>query len=106
MPDIMLTNGQTSRLVQNSQPRFAFSVPARPVSKVQVASMDAEPGQTPKKATQFTIKADAYVLARGAVANARQLLLSEVGNDLVGRYFLCHPLTQGPDHHEVVVPQF
>lgn len=65
------------------------------VSKLQVASMDSQPGQNPKKATQFTIKADAYVLACGAVANARQLLLSEIGNDLVGRYFMCHPLTQG-----------
>jgi choline dehydrogenase-like flavoprotein len=62
------------------------------VSKLQVASMDA----TPKKATEFTIKADAYVLACGAVANARQLLLSKVGNDLVGRYFMCHPLSSGP----------
>jgi choline dehydrogenase-like flavoprotein len=50
----------------------------------------------PQKATEFTIKADAYVLACGAVANARQLLLSNAGNeyDKVGRYFMCHPLSQ------------
>jgi choline dehydrogenase-like flavoprotein len=59
------------------------------VSNLHVASMD----DTPKKATEFTIKADAYVLACGAVANARQLLLSKAGNeyDQVGRYFMCHP---------------
>ena len=64
------------------------------VSQLRVASMDT--GIPPKKATEFTIKADAYVLACGTVANARQLLLSNAGNehDLVGRYFMCHPLSQ------------
>jgi choline dehydrogenase-like flavoprotein len=64
------------------------------VSELSVASMDT--AIPPKKATEFTIKADAYVLACGAVANARQLLLSNAGNehDMVGRYFLCHPLSQ------------
>lgn len=65
------------------------------VNELQVASMDT--GIPPQKATEFTIKADAYVLACGAVANARQLLLSNAGNenDLVGRYFMCHALSQG-----------
>jgi choline dehydrogenase-like flavoprotein len=63
------------------------------VTGLKVASMDT--GLTPKKATEFTIKAKAYVLACGAVANARQLLLSGVGNDLVGRYFMAHALTAG-----------
>jgi choline dehydrogenase-like flavoprotein len=63
------------------------------VSKLRVASMNTS--NPPKKATEFTIKADAYVLACGAVANARQLLLSKVGNDHVGRYFMGHPLTPG-----------
>lgn len=65
------------------------------VSQLQVASMDTS--IPPKPATKFTIKADLYVLACGAVANARQLLLSNAGNenDQVGRYFMCHPLTQG-----------
>jgi choline dehydrogenase-like flavoprotein len=64
------------------------------VSELTVASMTT--GTTPRKATQFTIKADAYVLACGAVANARQLLLSRIGNEhgLVGKYFMCHPLSQ------------
>jgi choline dehydrogenase-like flavoprotein len=64
------------------------------VTELTVASMDTS--IPPKKATEFTIKADAYVLACGAVANARQLLLSNAGNehDMVGRYFMCHPLTQ------------
>lgn len=64
------------------------------VSQLRVASMDTS--LPPQKATEFTIKADAYVLACGAVANARQLLLSNAGNehDTVGRYFMCHPLSQ------------
>ncbi|MGH9824321.1 MAG: GMC oxidoreductase, partial [Blastocatellia bacterium] len=64
------------------------------VSELRVASMDTS--VPPKKATEFTIKADAYVLACGAVANARQLLLSNAGNehDLAGRYFMCHPLSR------------
>jgi choline dehydrogenase-like flavoprotein len=64
------------------------------VTGLTVASMS--PGTPPSRATQFTIKADAYVLACGAVANARQLLLSNIGNEygLVGKYFMCHPLSQ------------
>lgn len=62
------------------------------VNKLRVASMDTS--MTPQKATEFTIEADVYVLACGAVANARQLLLSKAGNDLVGRYFMGHPLVQ------------
>jgi choline dehydrogenase-like flavoprotein len=65
------------------------------VRSLRVASLD---GQTPpQKATAFTIQADAVVLACGAVENARLLLLSNAGNehDQVGRYFMCHPLSQG-----------
>jgi len=64
-----------------------------------VASMTDE--TPPKKATEFFIKADVYVLACGAVANARQLLLANVKNehDLIGRYFMCHPI---PSDFEVV----
>jgi choline dehydrogenase-like flavoprotein len=63
------------------------------VRSVRVASMDDQP--VPQKATEFTIRAGVYVLACGAVANARQLLLSKAGNehDQVGRNFMCHPLT-------------
>lgn len=66
------------------------------VQELRVASMDK--AIPPQKATEFTIKADVVVLACGAVANARQLLLSDIGNehDQVGRYFMCHPLSQGP----------
>ncbi|NOQ74826.1 MAG: hypothetical protein GQ574_22620 [Crocinitomix sp.] len=48
----------------------------------------------PTKAGEFTIQADCYVLACGAVANARQLLLSDIGNenDLVGRYLSGQPI--------------
>lgn len=64
------------------------------VQYLNVASMNDDQ-VNPQKATEFTVTADAYVLACGAVANARQLLLSSIGNDLVGRYFMCHPLSQG-----------
>lgn len=65
------------------------------VSQLQVASMND--ALHPQKATEFTIKADVYVLACGAVANAQQLLLSNAGNesDAVGRYFMGHLLSQG-----------
>jgi hypothetical protein len=51
----------------------------------------------PTKAGEFTVKADVYVLACGAVANARQLLLSDIGNeyDLVGRYLSGQPIANG-----------
>lgn len=65
------------------------------VSRLSIGSMsDSSPNTPPKQATQFYIKADAYVLATGAVANARQLLLSNVANSSgnVGRNFMCHPV--------------
>jgi choline dehydrogenase-like flavoprotein len=64
------------------------------VQSLNVASMNDSPGN-PQKATEFTVTADVYILACGAVANSRQLLLSGVGNELVGRYFMCHPLSRG-----------
>ena len=63
------------------------------VRGLKVASMNDNP-DNPQKATEFTVTADLYILACGAVANARQLLLSGVGNSLVGRYFMCHPLSR------------
>lgn len=65
------------------------------VARLRVASMtDTDP---PEKNGEFFIRADVCVLACGAVANAQQLLLSNVGNehDQVGRYFMCHPLSMG-----------
>lgn len=66
------------------------------VNGLRVASMD-DSNPVPKKATEFTVKADVYVLACGAVENARLLLLSDAGNESgqVGKTFMCHPLT-GP----------
>jgi len=51
----------------------------------------------PTKAGEFKIQADQYVLACGAVANARQLLLSDIGNehDQVGRYLAGQPIANG-----------
>ena len=45
----------------------------------------------------FQIIARVVVLACGAVANARQLLLSDVGNNsgLVGRFLAAHPIANG-----------
>ncbi|MDY8135202.1 GMC oxidoreductase [Aquimarina sp. 2201CG5-10] len=60
-------------------------------NRLHVASISSS-GNPPTIETEFYIKADAYVLATGAVANARQLLLSEIDNDNIGRYFMCHPL--------------
>ena len=63
------------------------------VTSVRVASMNDDQS-SPRKLKEFTIKADAFVLACGAVANARQLLLSNAGNEYgqVGCHFICHPI--------------
>lgn len=65
------------------------------VQRLRVASMTTDTSKPPHVATRFHIEADAYILACGAVANAHQLLLSNIGNehDQVGRYFMCHPLS-------------
>jgi choline dehydrogenase-like flavoprotein len=67
---------------------------------LDVASMeDRYPDQpmkpdNPKVATEFKVRAPIYILACGAVENARQLLLSKIGdNKLVGHYFMCHPFS-------------
>lgn len=66
------------------------------VRRITVGSIGETPGdgKPPGQATQFTIEADAFVLACGAVENAHQLLISDVANSsgLVGRYFMCQPL--------------
>lgn len=68
------------------------------ISGLTVGVMD-DNREKPGKLGEFNISADVYVLACGAVANARQLLLSDVGNkyDLVGRYLMAHPIAQGAD---------
>jgi choline dehydrogenase-like flavoprotein len=52
---------------------------------------------TPTKAGEFVVQADIYVLACGAIANARQLLLSDIGNEhkLVGKYLTGQPIADG-----------
>jgi choline dehydrogenase-like flavoprotein len=44
----------------------------------------------------FSVEAGAFVLAAGAIENARLLLLSDIGNerDQVGRYYMDHPRGQ------------
>ena len=64
------------------------------IQYVNAASMNDDVNN-PQAETEFQVTADHFVLACGAVANARQLLLSGLGNDLVGRYFMCHPLSSG-----------
>lgn len=70
------------------------------VAALEVASMeDYYPSQpmkpdNPKVATRFVVRASVYILACGAVENARQLLLSGIGNPkMVGHYFMCHPFS-------------
>jgi choline dehydrogenase-like flavoprotein len=68
------------------------------VNTLTVGVLDGD-RYNPKVLGEFTISAQVYVLACGAVANARQLLLSDVGNqyDLVGRYLMAHPIANGAD---------
>lgn len=64
------------------------------VSELTVGVMQGENGATPTMLGEFNIDSDVVVLACGAVANARQLLLSDFGdtNDNIGAYFMCHPI--------------
>lgn len=39
---------------------------------------------------RFTVKAGRYVLASGALETARLMLAAKAGNDLVGRFYMCH----------------
>jgi choline dehydrogenase-like flavoprotein len=39
---------------------------------------------------RFTVKAGRYVLAVGALETARLMLAAKAGNDLVGRFYMCH----------------
>jgi choline dehydrogenase-like flavoprotein len=66
------------------------------VSSLTVGVMD-DNRSAPTKLGEFTVEAQVYVLACGAVANARQLLISKIGNkyDLVGRYLMAHPIADG-----------
>ncbi|NJL26773.1 MAG: GMC family oxidoreductase [Thermoanaerobaculia bacterium] len=51
----------------------------------------------------FTVGAPIVVLACGAVENARQLLLSGLGGDAVGRYFMAHPIAMNMSQPAVKV---
>jgi hypothetical protein len=63
------------------------------INNLTVGSMEGAPPIPPAyKGHSFTIKADKYVIALGAVANARQLLLAQINNDNIGRYFMGHAL--------------
>lgn len=48
-------------------------------------------GECPTVSDRFSVSAKYYVLALGAVENARQMLLSNMTNPNIGRYFMCHP---------------
>jgi len=75
------------------------------VSQLTVGVMQGERGEAPSKLGEFTINADVVVLACGAVANARQLLLSGFGetNDNIGAYFMCHPGGYGRNLNAIAV---
>ncbi len=64
------------------------------ISKLTVGVMEGDRDAVPSKLGEFSIKAEMVVLACGAVANARQLLLSGFGetNPHVGSNFMCHPI--------------
>jgi choline dehydrogenase-like flavoprotein len=47
-----------------------------------------------RSGSRHTVRAGTFVLAAGAVENARLLLVSGVGNDMVGRCFMEHPRDQ------------
>lgn len=68
------------------------------VDHIELSAMSdrTNPPTIPSIVNTFKIKAEYYILACGAVANARQLLLYNIGNeyDKVGRYFMCHPLSR------------
>jgi choline dehydrogenase-like flavoprotein len=44
---------------------------------------------------RLTVRAGAFVLAAGGIENPRLLLVSGLGNDKVGRYFMEHPHARG-----------
>jgi choline dehydrogenase-like flavoprotein len=72
---------------------IAVDEEARHVSEVEIVRLDGTP---------FPVRARHFVLAAGGVENARLLLANTAvqanglgnGNDLVGRYFMDHPLLQ------------
>jgi choline dehydrogenase-like flavoprotein len=88
-----ITIGESKALVILNASLLEIEHSQGAVVGLRVASMNGDP-TSPKPERHFTIQADAYVLACGAVANARQLLLSNAGNehDQVGRNFMCHPI--------------
>jgi choline dehydrogenase-like flavoprotein len=74
---------------------FSPSGPDRPVKEAYLYSNENR--SQPQALGDFRIIAGIVVLACGAVANARQLLLSDVGNDsgLVGRFLAVHAISNG-----------
>lgn len=79
--NIAVAGGTASWLEVASMEDYYPSQPMRPVD--------------PKVATRFRVRAQIYILACGAVENARQLLLSKIGDpNVVGHYFMCHPLSR------------
>lgn len=65
------------------------------ISTLTVGVLDDD-RNNPSHQGNFQVEADVVVLACGAVANARLMLLSDVGNpDRVGHYFMGHPIAKG-----------
>jgi len=87
-----------ARVILNASLLKIESTPeSKIVNKLTVGYLEGtKEDPTYNETQQFTITADTYVLACGAVANARQLLLSDIGNenDQVGRYLSAQPLAQ------------
>ncbi len=61
------------------------------VQRVELANFDSQRGTI----TRFTVQANVFVLACGAVENARQLLLAGLGGSEVGSFLTGHPIPYG-----------
>lgn len=90
------TIGESDALVVLNASLLSIDKTNGSVNQLTVGVMQGSQA-APTKAGEFTVEADIYVMACGAVANAHQLLLSDVGNehDLVGRYLAGHPIANG-----------
>jgi hypothetical protein len=86
------TIGQSNANVVYNATLLDMSIANGSISSLSFGTMTTN--TPPTQLGGFTVQASCYVLAMGAVANARQMLLAGIPNDNIGRYFGCHPLAQ------------